>query len=811
MKMKYFWTAFCCLTLGAAGTKAENKTDAGWNIFAPLDGVKTRCAVPVKDNSFQLIRAKRKDVWIFPSRKDFTPYNALSFEIDANGKENSGGEMGILLYWKNPDPKLQSYYMHSIPVSFTGKKKIVILFREMSRNRNPQLNPIAHILFATSGWGLKVDEDFAATISNLRLLKLSPEEMKKLDPDKKPVVNFRKMVYPNLCGVTAEDVKKIAACLPDRPGLPGGNIHDRGFWSRYPIAAHLVTRAETRLKQNPPRYTREDLEQKKPWPLGGRQLYVRELERYIASMTPYECKENKGRFIPRISEAIESYLDNPVPVGHTNLFDPDYTRILRKGFRYVELNNAFQIADIAVSCWLLNDKLPEKLRKRVNAFADEWMFSPMFQNLYLTHASDRKRLNHKTWAMFWINFNNNWNPFCSFYVLVCAHALLESKEERAYLTASLIKSMDRYLASLTDTGYITEGVGYWEMGFSAYLRCARLLYDLTGGKLDLLANAPAKVRRSTYIARDMMMAPGGLYPHFADHGQEGKARPFWNKELDRMNQAFGENIYPVPENYTTVTGLFFCDDYFSVLLQMNRKKNLKKVPGQKLYFWDPQAQVLVARDEPNAEVPFSFAFKGGHNGELHNHNDVGSFVVGVGKKLHLGDPGVGVYNVARKISAIRSIFHPVPLPNGQEQRSGAAFAGKVLAVENDDLHSMVHLDIKSAYPAKADLKKLERKVVYDRKMKVITISDVCEFNKPGTYALPLPSFEDFKELSPGVWTAGSLRVEVKGIGGELEIRVEKPEVKLRTKKMFSMLVCKFKGKVQTCGMTVALTLDPRQK
>jgi hypothetical protein len=302
-----------------------------------------------------------------------------------------------------------------------------------------------------------------------------------------------------------------------------------------------------------------------------------------------------------------------------------------------------------------------------------------------------------------------------------------------------------------------------------------------------------------------MMAPGGLYPHFADHGQLGKAKPFWNTSLDLMNQSYGEAIYPVKENYNTVTGLFFCGDYFHTVLQMNRKKELKKVPGQKLHFWDPQAQVLVVRDDPKAEVPFSFAFKGGHNHELHNHNDVGSFVVGVGNALHLGDPGVGSYNVDRRVSASRSLIHPVPIPNGVEQGEGWAFKGTVLAVENDDRHNMVHLDIKAAYFPDADLKKLDRKVVYDRKKREITITDSCELNKPGTYELPLPSFEKFKEVSPGVWTVGGLRIEIRGTGGELEFQLRKPQVKLRTQKSFVMLVCKFKEKVKSCTISLKIT------
>ena len=775
-----------------------------WDVFAPLDGVKTRCSVPVKDNAFRLIRAKRKSVLIYPARKDFSSFNAVSFEIEANGKADSDEEMGVLLCYGGI-PRVNSYFLGRIPVSFSGKKKMVLLFSQMGQTRDPKLNPITRIEFITAGWGLKVGKDFAATIRDVRMLKLSPEEMKKLDPDKPPVVNFRKMVYPNLCGVTEADVKRMADCLPDRPCLPGGDIHDREFWARYPVCDYLVKRAESRLSKPPPRYTWEDYDQKKPWPMGSHLQHDVELERYLASMTVLECKENKGRFIPRITETIEAYLDKACPVGHTH-WKPEMKHWIRKkGFRYLELGNVVRMSDIAVTCRLLDDKLPAGLRKRVRAFMDEWMFSPMFLNLAQKNASDVARLNYGTWAMGWINGHNNWNPFCSRYVMVCVLAMLEPKQERAYLLASLVKSIGHYPGSLTSSGYITEGTDYWMMGFGAYLNCARLLKDVSHGRIDLLAGSDPKIRRSTYIARDMMMAPGGLYPHFADYGLEGKARAFWDKDLDLMNQAFGENIYPVPPDYNPVTGVVLCGDYFATLLQMNRKKDLKTPDPEKPYFWDPEAQVLVARDKPKADNPFSFAFKGGHNRELHNHNDVGSFVVGLGKSIQLGDPGVGVYNVGWNVSASRSRIHPVPLPNNVEQGEGPAYRGTVLAVENDDRHSMVHLDFKAAYFPGADLKKLDRKVVYDREKRVVTIIDSCELNQPGTYELPLPSFEEFKEVSPGVWTAGGLRIEIRGTGGELEFQLRKPQVKLRTRKIFTMLICKFKGKVKSCSMTVTIT------
>ena len=69
-------------------------------------------------------------------------------------------------------------------------------------------------------------------------------------------------------------------------------------------------------------------------------------------------------------------------------------------------------------------------------------------------------------------------------------------------------------------------------------------------------------------------------------------------------------------------------------------------------------------------------------------------------------------------------------------------------------------------------------------------------------------FENITLILLGVWTAGGLRIEIKGTGGELEFRLQKPQVKLRTRKGFTMLICKFKDKVKSCGMTV--TVAPRR-
>ena len=63
-----------------------------------------------------------------------------------------------------------------------------------------------------------------------------------------PRRNFRKMPIPNLVKVTEAEVDRIMEVLPEKPGLYGGNIHDRAFWKDYPVPASIMESAEKRLK-----------------------------------------------------------------------------------------------------------------------------------------------------------------------------------------------------------------------------------------------------------------------------------------------------------------------------------------------------------------------------------------------------------------------------------------------------------------------------------------------------------------------------------------------------------------------------------
>ena len=625
-----------------------------------------------------------------------------------------------------------------------------------------------------------------------------------------PKRNFRKMPIPNLVKVTEEEVAKIMDALPEKPGLYGGNIHDRAFWKAYPVPASILESAEKRLTLPVPHFTVEQFneETKKTGKRPSVRSFYTEIGRFLAVMVIAECKENKGRFIPKIEEAMDAFITGANPAfGHLFLFDPDMKRQNECGWRYIELNNALHFSDVATAYYLMDDKISPELRKRVYAYFDEWVFTPMFWNLSQPNRKTLRKVNYGTSCMGWLVQKANWNPYCHAFILDVVFGMLESRRERAYLVASMIRSQNYYFSGLTEQGYITEGIGYWHMGISACLRGAKKVRLGTRGKIDFLKDAPEKVRKSMYIARDMMMAPGGLYPHFADHGREGQPNPFGRGTLFTLNQAFGENIYPDPPPEYKPVGMHLGLEYFYTISRLMHKEStagLKPPAPQKPYFWDPDAQLLIARDRPDARIPLSFAIKGGTNGEPHNHNDIGSFVVGVGSVIRCGDPGIPVY-ISKTVGLIRSsAMHPVPKPNGTLQNRGEQFKATVLEIENDDRHSMVRLDLTGAYPAAAGLISLVRTAEYDRTARKIVITDECELKKDGSYELPLFSYAQWTETAPGVWQAGDLKVEIRG-SRPLSFAEDVPQVDWRTPKKARRLTCKFKENAKTFRMTITFT------
>ena len=145
----------------------------------------------------------------------------------------------------------------------------------------------------------------------------------------------------------------------------------------------------------------------------------------------------------------------------------------------------------------------------------------------------------------------------------------------------------------------------------------------------------------------------------------------------------------------------------------------------------------------------SIAIKGGHNAELHNHNDVGSYAIMLDGAEMGGDPGGEVYtrrtfSKDRYVSKVLNSYgHPVPVVGGKLQKGGRAAAAKVLRTEFTDEKDVVEFDYAAAYDVPA-LKSLVRTMTFDRANSSITITDRVAFSEPTAFEVPVVTYREWK-------------------------------------------------------------------
>jgi hypothetical protein len=239
-----------------------------------------------------------------------------------------------------------------------------------------------------------------------------------------------------------------------------------------------------------------------------------------------------------------------------------------------------------------------------------------------------------------------------------------------------------------------------------------------------------------------------------------------------------------------------------------------KGPG--IRSWFDEAGVLICRPSSGSSCRLAVALKGGHNAEHHNHNDVGSFIVVLGDKPLLLDPGGEVYT-ARTFSGRRyesnvlnSYGHPVPIVSGKLQRTGSQARGRVVSKTFTDSTDTLVLDISSAYNV-PELEKLERRFVYSRlKAGSLQVTDEVKFSRPCKYGTALITFSRWKRTSPSTLivydSEEALRVNIKVTGADFEIQPEIIEEDVSARKQPIRLGINLKKRV--IEATISLRITP---
>lgn len=533
-------------------------------------------------------------------------------------------------------------------------------------------------------------------------------------------------------GITQARVDEIATWLPEKPAADGARVTDRAAWSRFAS----TTNGEATIKaavaaMNNPVPDAPDAEYLEYTQNGNRSHYQKSLSRRMkafATLYMAECIEDKGRFLPKLVETIDVLC--AMKSWTLPAHDPRLTCF--NGKPHVDLMAGHIGLSMAICLDWLGARLPEATRVKMRAELERRILKP-----HLLHARGEKT-HGQHW---WFHSRNNWNSVCNGNVVRIALAVVEDRKLRAEFVAFAEESVPYALSGYTPDGYCSEGMGYWNYGYGHHLEMGVSVRNATGGKVDFFADPKCKeVMKYAYG----FQVQDGKSPHFADGGGNASAQYL----------ALGRQVWPDLVNTAALKNNPFVGGAPIASLRAFGREPAPVAPTMDvlpLRSWFPDAQVLISRvHHPKRTMNFGIAMKGGHNDELHNHNDVGSYYIMLDGVEMSGDPGGETYtrrtfSKDRYVSKVLNSFgHPVPVVGGKLQSTGRKAAAKILRAEFTDEKDVLEFEYASAYAVPA-LKSLIRTMTFNRTSNEITITDRIVCTEPTTFEVPVITYRTWKK------------------------------------------------------------------
>ena len=350
---------------------------------------------------------------------------------------------------------------------------------------------------------------------------------------------------------------------------------------------------------------------------------------------------------------------------------------------------------------VLGDKLPEFVYTRMKYEIDRRITKPLLK-----------------WKFWWQRSTNNWASVCA---AGSARAVFRfaSEDEIKTLIPMFDTCIEHFLSGYKDDGCCPEGFGYWRYGFGYFAIYAQLIGEYTNGRVNLFENE--KVKNIALFPQKIRMGRGRTVC-FSDDGNKFS---ICSGIICYLRKIYGEEIkYPGIEFLTHQGNVFSINS----ILWFDPDYKEDELDATTAIF--EETQWMISRRKN-----YSFAAKGGHNGEPHNHNDIGSFmIVAPDDSIPLVDVGSEKYRKETFTLSTRytilnhcSWGHSVPIINSD----GYQIYGKQYKAKNASIdENSFSLDIEDAYE-EGLVKKIHRE--FNLLDKGIKLCDTFEFSDKTEY------------------------------------------------------------------------------
>ncbi|OON86543.1 hypothetical protein BXO88_07240 [Oribacterium sp. C9] len=321
-----------------------------------------------------------------------------------------------------------------------------------------------------------------------------------------------------------------------------------------------------------------------------------------------------------------------------------------------------------------------------------------------------------------------------------------SHEELSQIYESAVKSVHHFLSEYAEDGCCDEGAQYYSHAGLCLFGCLSILKSISQKSKMLHATESESPLEYSSLEKDetlihniatyiMKVHVGGeLYINFADcspkAGRRGAREYLFGAFVhdtammdfaatDYRSESWEERLNPSEENL-----------WYHVLnaqchgAMMAQDKDCLEHNDA----WFPSTGLMVTRDSH-----YVLAVKAGDNGDSHNHNDVGSFILYKDNKPFIIDLGVGSYTQKTfskdryDIWTMQSQYHNLPSFYDSEgtllmEHAGEEYAAVNVVCQQNESEASISMELQEAYPGLDG--KLERSVIFNK--------DSCGKNHPST-------------------------------------------------------------------------------
>ncbi len=486
---------------------------------------------------------------------------------------------------------------------------------------------------------------------------------------------------------------------------PCPDISERQTWEKLPeqLRHALIRSGEQYLGHTFPVLTATDyMEFSKT---GNRSRYEDRMfdkRRTLNALVLAECTENKGRFLSDIINGIYCILEEStwcVPAHNTYVRDmpqkplPDYSRPV------IDLFAGETAAVLAVAEYLLRpvlDQISPFISGDIDFRLRERIFTPYLEQHFWWMGDGKGQM-------------NNWTVWITQNILLTAFTrpdtVLPTRIKEAILQKAAV-SADFFLAEYGEDGCCDEGAQYFDRAGISLYHCLDIMDRVTAGSLSRIFHEP-KIRNIADYIRKVHIRDD-RYINFADcslkTGRRGSGEYLFGKRTGQPElSAFAASDF-LKDKKRLLT------DEQSLYRRIVQIMHWEEISSEGEHraadesgtceedVWFESTGLLVSQDEH-----LLLAVKAGDNGDSHNHNDVGSFIICKDGIPVFIDLGVETYcgktfsDRRYEIWTMQSQYHNLPVFGGFLQQPGSEFAASNVTCTIDDRESRLTMELAGAY------------------------------------------------------------------------------------------------------------------